>query len=186
MSCPSKTMVPLLAGSVPASTARNVDFPAPFGPMRPVILPAGTSIDTPSTAWRPSKWRWMSLAISSGRSAAGASAGASMVHVLEHWSAFEHMPWFGTHAVRPEPQEANDQEADRHPLQGRDQARRPNGGRDEACDLLEADRDEQRAEDGTDVVAAPADDDGREQDDGLRVEPYGRRPELDEADQDSA
>jgi hypothetical protein len=43
-------MSPLEAGSVPASTARKVDFPAPFGPMRPVILPAGTSIDTPSTA----------------------------------------------------------------------------------------------------------------------------------------
>src|SRR5207245_2050506 len=173
---PSKTMVPPDAGSVPASTARNVDFPAPFGPMSPVIFPAGTSIDMPSTARRPSKWRWMSLAVSSGRSAARASATASMVHVLEHWSAVEHMPWLRPHPVGPEPKEADDQESDRHPLQGRDQARRPDGRRNESGHLFETDGYEKRAQDGADVVAAPAHDDGGEQDDGLGIEPDRRRP----------
>src|ERR1700674_4208498 len=37
MSRPSKVMLPLVAGSVPASTARKVDLPAPLGPIRPVI-----------------------------------------------------------------------------------------------------------------------------------------------------
>ncbi len=55
MSSPSKTMDPLDAGSVPASTAINVDLPAPLGPMRPVIFPGATSSDTPSTALMPSK-----------------------------------------------------------------------------------------------------------------------------------
>src|SRR5256712_5349366 len=128
----------------------------------------------------------MSLAASSGRSAAGASAAASMVNVLEHWSAVEHMPWLRPHPVGPEPKEADDQESDRHPLQGRDQARRPDGRWNEAGHLFETDRDEKRAQDGADVVAAPAHDDGGEQDDGLGIEPDGWRPELDETDQDGA
>src|SRR6266849_6206045 len=128
----------------------------------------------------------MSRAMRSGRSAAGASGTASMVYVLQHWSAFEHVPWLRPHPVGPEPQKADDQETNRHPLQRGDQAWRPDGGRYEARHLLEADRDEKRAQDGTDVVAAPAHDDGGEQDDGLRIEPHGRRPELYEAHQDRA
>ena len=48
-------IVPDDAGRVPASTAMKVDFPAPFGPISPVIRPGMTSIDTPSTACMPSK-----------------------------------------------------------------------------------------------------------------------------------
>src|SRR5207245_1862530 len=114
--------------------------------MRPVILPAGTSMDTPSTACRPSKWRWMSLAISSGRSATGASAAASTVHVLDHRRALEHTARFGPHSVRPEPQEADDQQADRDPLQRGDQAGRPDRGRNEAGQLFEPDRDQKRTQ----------------------------------------
>src|SRR6266705_2982366 len=128
----------------------------------------------------------MSLVVRSGRSADGASVTASMVHVLQNWSAFENMPSLGPDSVGPEPQEADDQEANRHPLQGGDQAWRPDGRGYEARHLLETDGDEKRAQDGADVVATPAHDDRGEQDDGLRIEPHGRRPELDEADQDRA
>src|SRR5712691_5934564 len=128
----------------------------------------------------------MSLALRRGRSGDGASVTASMVHVLQNWSAFEHMPRLGPDSVGPEPQEADDQKANRHPLQGGDQAWRPDGRGYEACHLLETDRDEKRAQDGADVVATPPHDDCGEQDDGLRIEPDGRSPELDEADQDGA
>src|SRR6266851_2525862 len=126
----------------------------------------------------------MSLAARSGRSAAGASGTASTVHVLQDWSAFEHVPRLGTDSIGPEPQEPDDQESNRHPLQRGDQAWGPDGRGYEAGHLLEADRDEKRAQDGADVVATSAHDDRRKQDDGLRVEPHGRRPELDEAHQD--
>ncbi len=71
-------------------------------------------------------------------------------------------------------------------MQRGDQAWRPDRRGYEAGHLLEADRDEKRAQDGADVVATPAHDDRGEQDDGLRIQPHGRRPELDEADQDRA
>src|SRR6266851_2073180 len=144
-------MVPLVAGSVPASTASNVDFPAPLGPVR----------------WRP------------------ASA------ILAHGGALEHAPRLGANAVRPKPEKPDDQQADRHPLERWDEARRPQVGDagavvEEARDLFEADRHQQRAQDGAYVVAPTAHDDGGEQDDRFGVKPNGRRPHLDEADQDGA
>src|SRR5690348_14280435 len=173
MSTPSNTMRPLLAGSVPASTAMNVDLPAPFGPMRPVILPRGTSSDTPSTARIPSKWRFTSSAASIGCSGIG--------------SAFIDTTRLGANAFGPEPQESEDEQSDQDPLERRDQVGRSDvHACEESRHLLEPDRNEQGAEDGADVVAATADDDGREQDDRLRIEPGRRRPHLQEADQDRA
>src|SRR5579864_2146548 len=170
MSWPSNVMVPALAGRVPASTAMKVDLPAPLGPIRPVIFPSGTSIDTPSTARMPSKWRCTSRATSmapSGR--------PDTVDLLGIRASLEHAPRLGPHALGPKPQEPDDQEADRHPLQGRHET---DLGRDsdrpelelvgnEASHLFESHRHEQRPEHRAHVVAAPADDDGGEQDDRL-------------------
>src|SRR6202162_521475 len=59
-------MLPDDAGRVSASTAMKGDLAAPVGPISPVMRPGMTSIDTPSTACMPSKWRWMSRALSIG------------------------------------------------------------------------------------------------------------------------
>src|SRR5690349_22428851 len=126
MSTPWNSIRPLLAGSVPASTARNVDLPAPFGPISPVILPRGTSSETPSTARIPSKCRWMSSATSIACSGIGRT--------------FVDTAWLGAHAFGPEPEESEDEEPDQDPLQGRDQVGRSDvETRQEAGDLLEAD-----------------------------------------------
>jgi hypothetical protein len=45
--------VPRVAGVRPAMTRRVVDFPAPFGPRKPVTVPGGQLNVTPSTAVRP-------------------------------------------------------------------------------------------------------------------------------------
>src|SRR5690606_16197060 len=41
-------------------TLKSVDFPAPFGPINPVIDPSVISSDAPSTARMPPKCRWRS------------------------------------------------------------------------------------------------------------------------------
>src|SRR5579872_4420576 len=189
MSSPSNVILPLVDGSVPASTAMKVDLPAPFGPMSPVILPRGISSETPSTARIPSKCRWTSSATSIGRSACSATVQPFRREILR-----EHAAWLGPHALRPEPQKADDQKADRDPLERgheadlrRDRKRAERElVRDEPGHLLETDRDEQRAEDRAQVVAAASDDHRREQDDRLRVQPDRWRPQGDEADEDCA
>src|SRR5579864_7424411 len=102
-------MLPDEGGSVPARTASNVDLPAPFGPMSPVIRPGITSIETPSTACMPSKCRWMSRAVSIG----------SLTGTLPHhpsrfigdWSlgAGKDASGLRDDALRPEPEEAEDE-----------------------------------------------------------------------------
>ena len=47
-------------------TLSTVDFPAPFGPIRPVIRPGGTSKDAPLTAWTPPNWRCRSGTVEQG------------------------------------------------------------------------------------------------------------------------
>src|SRR5690349_16129794 len=182
MSRPSNTMEPLLAGSVPASTAMKVDLPAPFGPIRPVILPRGTSSDTPSTARMPSKWRCTSRAMSIGLS------GGADTFVLRSGEVLRvDVPRLRPHPLRTEPQEAEDEQADDDPLEGGDKVRRPDVHDAQlARDFLQAERNGQRAEDRAHVVAAPADDDRGEQDDRLGVEPGRGRPDVEEPDDDSA
>ena len=51
-------------------TLSTVDFPAPFGPIRPVIRPGGISKDAPLTARTPPNWRCRS------RTASRAPAGS--------------------------------------------------------------------------------------------------------------
>src|SRR5262245_52674018 len=46
---------PASGASSPLTTSKSVVFPAPFGPMRPVMLPSPTPKLTPSRAWRPPK-----------------------------------------------------------------------------------------------------------------------------------
>ena len=99
----------------------------------------------------------------------------------------DHPLALGQDALRPHPEEHHDQQPDRHPLQRRDQVRRKVVGRgDVPGDLLEADRHQDRPEDGAEVVARPADDHRREQHHGLRVAPRRRRPGGDVGDQDAA
>src|SRR5476651_960427 len=108
-------MVPSEAGRVPASTARNVDLPAPFGPIRPVIFPVGTSMDTPSTACMPSKCLCTSSATSN------APLAVDTAQVLGGRCSFEDTPRLRPHPLGPEPEERDDEQADRDPLHGGDQ-----------------------------------------------------------------
>src|SRR6202011_741684 len=144
--------------------------PAPLGPMRPVRWPGRTSIETPSTACIPSKWRWTSVASRSGAGSVTTGLG-------------EGSPLLRDDALGPEPEEAENQGADGDPLEGGDQPGLAEGGH-VAGRLEEPDRDQDRTQDGAEVVAAAADDDRGEEDDRLRVEPAGRGPEGREADQD--
>src|SRR6266851_669726 len=181
---PSKTTVPFVAGIVPASTAMNVDLPAPFGPISPVIWPRGTSSETPSTACMPSKWRCTSVATS-----IGAASVAVAKHPDPRLETFrKHLVPLRPHSLGSEPQEPQDEKADENPLHRRDEVRRADVDVvvQEARHLLEADRHQKSPEDGTQVVAAAADDDCREQDDGLGIQPGRGRPEGEKADEDGA
>src|SRR6267143_2743604 len=184
MSSPSKTIVPDDAGRVPARTAMNVDFPAPFGPMSPVMRPGMISIDTPSTACMPSKWRWMSRAPSIGSLTGTFSHHPSRLF-LDGERAGKDTTLLGHHPLGAEPQEAEDEEADANPFQSGDQVGRADvHPPQQPCDLLEADRHQESAKDCADVVASASDDDRSEQDDGLGVQPRRGRPDLEEADKD--
>src|SRR5487761_29468 len=181
-SWPSKMMRPPEAGSVPARTARNVDLPAPLGPIKPVIFPAGTSMDTPSTANTPSKCRYTSEAASKAWSGI-----EDTFWILTNWGPLEHAPRLRPYAFRPEPEEPDDEQADRHPLHGRDEIGRrypaADGGWYQPRRLLETHGHQQRTEDGTEVVAAAADDHRGEKDDGLGIKPDRRSPYRDVAHQ---
>src|ERR1700691_2972064 len=50
---PSTWIVPVLGVSIPVTRLRNVDFPAPFGPTRPVTDPAGMDSVHSVRACRP-------------------------------------------------------------------------------------------------------------------------------------
>src|SRR5437899_7817600 len=108
MSSPSNRIVPLLAGSVPATTAMKVDLPAPFGPIKPVIFPLGTPSETSSTACIPSKWRLMFSATSIRWSGC-----ADMFHQLRFGAAFEDATGLGPDAFGPEPAKAEDEQPHR-------------------------------------------------------------------------
>src|SRR5262249_6730606 len=49
----------------PATQLKNVDLPAPFGPISPTISPASTSSIAPESATKLPKWRETSRALSS-------------------------------------------------------------------------------------------------------------------------
>ena len=54
MGVPPTSTSPAVARNRPLSTLSSVDLPAPFGPSRAKMLPAGTSRSTPwSTSIRP-------------------------------------------------------------------------------------------------------------------------------------
>src|SRR3972149_2398673 len=53
--CPSKTTSPASGAYSPATTLNSVDLPAPFGPIRPVIVLGLTASVQPSTARMPPK-----------------------------------------------------------------------------------------------------------------------------------
>src|ERR1700722_13671008 len=50
-SSPLKTMRPVVGAVSPARQLKKVDFPAPFGPIRPTISPSSTNRLAPATAW---------------------------------------------------------------------------------------------------------------------------------------
>src|ERR1700761_1822307 len=47
---PAKTIRPPVGAASPARQLKNVDLPAPFGPMRPMISPSSTARSAPATA----------------------------------------------------------------------------------------------------------------------------------------
>src|SRR5262245_31606903 len=55
MSSPAKTMRPAVGRSTPVTQLKNVDLPAPFGPMMARISPGCTAIETLLSAVSPSK-----------------------------------------------------------------------------------------------------------------------------------
>src|SRR6202035_2424345 len=124
---------PALAGRVPASTASNVDLPAPLGPMSPVMWPGSTSRETASTACIPSKCRLTPRPTSSGRGpAAGSlsatglpattsvSTGTRLLHRGHRFGRREDAPTLRDDSSRAEPEEAENEPADAHPLDRRD------------------------------------------------------------------
>src|SRR5437879_11475444 len=119
MSSASRRIRPLVAGSVPATTAMKVDLPAPHGPMRPVICPRGTSSETTATSCMPSKCRWTSVDTS-----IGCSGGMDSLRQLDVRPSVEDASRFGTHALGSEPKETQDAQADHDPLERRDQVGR--------------------------------------------------------------
>ena len=50
---PAKRISPLSGANAPATMLKVVVLPAPFGPIRPTIVPSPTSNDTPATARKP-------------------------------------------------------------------------------------------------------------------------------------
>src|SRR2546422_395175 len=79
------------SGSVwPVRTFSNVVLPAPLGPMRPTIAPAGTSKETPSTARTPPKWRRTSRSVSRGADTERATGHDALG--AEHGDENEHDP----------------------------------------------------------------------------------------------
>jgi len=56
MSSPSIVTLPPEGPKTPAITLNNVVFPAPFGPIKPVIDPLLISKEAPSTAQNPPKY----------------------------------------------------------------------------------------------------------------------------------
>ena len=55
MLSPRRRISPLSGGKSPVATLKKVVFPAPFGPMRPMIPPSGMTRSTSLTAVRPPK-----------------------------------------------------------------------------------------------------------------------------------
>src|SRR4029453_5246202 len=53
MSSPSKTTRPASGGISPETQLKSVVFPAPLGPIRPVMVPARTWRSAPARAWTP-------------------------------------------------------------------------------------------------------------------------------------
>src|SRR5258708_16393689 len=51
-STPSKVMRPVVGSVSPARQLKNVDLPAPFGPIRPMISPSSMARSAPATARR--------------------------------------------------------------------------------------------------------------------------------------
>src|SRR5487761_1016718 len=114
-------------------TLSAVDFPAPFGPIRPVIRPGGISKDAPLTAWTPPNWRCRFPTVSRGPvGPAGRLIGPR-----------EAPPPLGDYPPWPEPQEDQCEHSHDDPLQGVDEPWGAELG-DEAGGLKEGDRHQQR------------------------------------------
>src|ERR1700682_6170314 len=118
-------------------TLTNVVLPAPLGPMRPWIAPFSTSSDTPSTACTPPKWRLTSSSRRSTGLRSGPPAGSDDGEAAA-----------ADDALRPEDDDGDQNHAAHdvavvEPLESKDFRK---GGKEE------------RADDGTKDVAAPAQD----------------------------
>src|SRR3954465_13097825 len=84
MSSPRNRTRPAVGGCMPVMTLKSVVLPAPFGPIRPVIVPGSTEKLAPLTAVTPPKRTVTSSTSSSGRPFVAVSGCATDGHLLPH------------------------------------------------------------------------------------------------------
>src|SRR5665213_147850 len=107
-----------------------VDLPAPFGPIKPVIVPSWTSKLTPEHALTPPN-RWWTARTESSAGAWPAAFCAVRADPITSRSPSPCAIWRSTsvegspplreNALGPEPEEKKNQKADRNPLERIDQ-----------------------------------------------------------------
>src|SRR5438067_2565770 len=99
-SSPRKRIRPLLARSSPESRFRNVDFPAPFGPITAWTRPSWKASETPSTAASAPKRRVRPSVSSSGSATRGplheaGQAAGKKEHDRDHQKRDQRVPVLG-------------------------------------------------------------------------------------------
>ena len=85
---PRQSTRPSSSGSRPATASSKVVLPAPFGPMRPTISPAGTEKDTSARA-HCSPYRLASAITCTRTGAASAMRGVAVNTVIRSTTLFE-------------------------------------------------------------------------------------------------
>src|ERR1039457_6350668 len=196
ISRPSKRTDPRVGLATPLIRLITVDLPAPFGPIRPVIVPRRTSKVASCTARTPPKWQAAALAPARACGGPAHPHGAASPapgprpgpppsprpgpprgerHAQPHPAPFlargaEHPLALGKEAVRPEPQEYEQESSDGDPVKGVDE---PWGaeGREVPRHLEDPDGDEERAERAAREVALTAHDQRGEEQERLGVQP---------------
>src|SRR5580692_1978945 len=86
-SCPAKTIRPAVGVVSPATQLKNVDLPAPFGPIRPMISPSSTLKSAPATARKLPKA--LDTLVASSSMAAFPQARRQAVPQIEQSAGFE-------------------------------------------------------------------------------------------------
>src|SRR5438105_8860687 len=158
----------------PAISFRAVDFPAPLGPINPVISCSGTVNETPLTARTPPNSILRSCTARASSFPPG-GGGSGRGGAANSGSRAEPASAFGEEAGGTPPEEGQEEEAQAHELDRLGQAGVAEG-RQVPQRLLEDAEHQRRPDHGAEVVAGAADDDDREVEEGLGRSPRPRRP----------